>query len=231
MPRPEPRVVCVVVPAHDEERLLPDALRALEMARGLAGVDVEITVVANGCRDRTAEVARDAGVHVIEVPQANVGAARAAGFAEALARRGGHLSEVWFATTDADSRVPAGWFGAHRAAATSGADARIGTIALTEHDRLAAAVWADAYDLRSRHGVVHGHVHGANLGVSALAYHLVGGFRPLRVGEDADLIGRLAATGATLAWSEDLPVTTSARRAGRAPDGVSADIARTLLPQ
>ncbi|MGJ9422211.1 glycosyltransferase [Aeromicrobium sp. CF3.5] len=227
MTRPEVRVICVVVPAHDEQRLLPEALRALDVACAVAGTVVELTVVANGCHDLTAEVARDLGVHVIEVDVANVGAARAAGFDHALARHSGHLSEVWFATTDADSRVPAGWFGAHRAAAASGADAHLGTIALTECDRRDASVWADAYDLRARQDAVHGHVHGANLGISALAYHLVGGFRPLAVGEDADLVGRLAACGAVVSWSADLPVTTSARRTGRAPDGVAADIARS----
>lgn len=228
MVRPEPRVVCVVVPAHDEERLLPETLRALGVARGAAEVDVEIVVVANGCTDRTVEVARDLDVAVIELDGANVGAARAAGFDQALSQHGGHLSEVWFATTDADSRVPAGWFGAHRAAAISGADALLGTVVLTEHDRREATEWADAYDLRSRRDATHGHVHGANLGISALAYHLVGGFRSLSVGEDADLIGRLSAIGGTLSWSLELPVTTSARRTGRAPDGVAADIARAL---
>lgn len=228
MARPELRVICVVVPAHDEERLLPAALQALDVASAVAGIDVELTVVANGCRDLTADVARDLGVHVIEVDGANVGAARAAGFDHALARHSGHLSEVWFATTDADSRVPAGWFEAHRAAAASGADAHLGTITLTERDRRDASAWTEAYDLRARRDAVHGHVHGANLGISALAYHLVGGFRPLVVGEDADLVRRLAACGAFVSWSADLPVMTSARRTGRAPDGVAADLARSV---
>lgn len=228
MARPEPRVVCVVVPAHEEESLLPEALRALDVARIVAPIDVEVIVVADGCTDRTAEVGREHGAEVIEVDRANVGAARAAGFDRALARHRGHLSEVWLATTDADSRVPAGWFGAHLAAATSGADAYLGTVALTEQDRREAAEWADAYDRRARQGATHGHVHGANLGFSALAYHLVGGFRPLMMGEDADLVGRLSAIGGTLSWSLDLPVTTSARRTGRAPGGVAADIARAL---
>ena len=226
MPRPDLQVVCVVVPAHDEERLLPDALRALEVAREVAEVDVEIVVVANGCTDRTAEVARDLEASVIELDDANVGSARAAGFDQALSRHAGHLSEVWFATTDADSRVPVGWFGAHRAAASSGADALLGTVVLAEHDRRDAGAWVDAYDLRARRDATHGHVHGANLGVSALAYDLVGGFRSLAVGEDADLVGRLSAIGGTLSWSLEHPVTTSARRTGRAPDGVSADITR-----
>ena len=220
--------MCVVVPAHDEQELLPLALQSLAVARASAGIEVEIVVVANGCRDRTADVARDHGVETIEIAPANVGGARAAGFAHALERHSGHLSEVWFATTDADSRVPVAWFGAHRAAARSGADAYVGTVALAERDRQDAVRWADDYDRKGRLEPVHGHVHGANLAVSALAYQLVGGFRPLAVGEDADLVGRLVACGATLAWSAELPVTTSARVAGRAPGGVASDIARSL---
>lgn len=231
MLRPEPRVVCVVVPAHEEEKLLPQALRALDLARSATEVAVEIVVVANGCTDQTAEVAREHGVEVIEVDRANVGAARAAGFDHAQARHGGHLSEVWFATTDADSRVPAGWFDAHLAASDVGADVHLGTIVLTEHDRRDAVRWSDAYDLRAGRDAVHGHIHGANLGVSALAYHLVGGFRPLAADEDADLVGRLAASGAIISWSVGLPVTTSARRTGRAQGGVADDIARSLLMQ
>ena len=42
---------------------------------------------------------------------------------------------------------------------------------------------------------VHGHVHGANLGVRADAYWRVGGFRPLHVGEDVDLVSRLVTPG------------------------------------
>jgi hypothetical protein len=34
-----------------------------------------------------------------------------------------------------------------------------------------------------------------------------------------DLIGRLEAAGSAMVWAADLPVTTSARRIGRAPGG------------
>jgi hypothetical protein len=52
-----------------------------------------------------------------------------------------------------------------------------------------------------------------------LAYWRVGGFRPLHVGEDLDLVKRLLAAGAPLAWDTDIPVLTSDRRDFRAPGG------------
>lgn len=63
----------VVIPAHDEERVLPRLLASLADAR------LEIIVVANGCRDATADVARAAGVRVIELAEGSKVAALDAG--------------------------------------------------------------------------------------------------------------------------------------------------------
>lgn len=57
-----PRTV-VLVPAHDEEDCLPDALRAIEPE--LADDD-RLVVVAHNCTDRTAMVARAHGAEVVE---------------------------------------------------------------------------------------------------------------------------------------------------------------------
>lgn len=46
----------VVVPAHDEERLVGDCLRAVLAPQD--GLSVRVIVVANGCTDRTADVVR-----------------------------------------------------------------------------------------------------------------------------------------------------------------------------
>lgn len=54
----------VVIPAHNEEAVIGRTLRVL-----LAGSDpgdLDVIVVANACSDRTADVARNAGVRVIE---------------------------------------------------------------------------------------------------------------------------------------------------------------------
>ena len=56
----------VVIPAHDEERVIARCLRALTEGYGADRLD--IVVVCNGCRDRTAAIARSFGppVRVLE---------------------------------------------------------------------------------------------------------------------------------------------------------------------
>ncbi len=72
----------IVIPAHDEERVLGGSLQS-----ALAGLEpsVEVLVVCNGCRDRTAEVARRFAprVAVIELAEASKVAALNAGDAAA----------------------------------------------------------------------------------------------------------------------------------------------------
>lgn len=75
----------VVIPAHNEERVLGRCLDAL-----LAGADpdeLEIIVAANGCTDRTVAIARGYGdpVRVVEVAEASKHAALNAGDAAATA--------------------------------------------------------------------------------------------------------------------------------------------------
>ena len=52
----------VVIPAHNEEDLLPSCLAAVRQAvRMLTGLPVHIIVVADACADRTADRARRTG--------------------------------------------------------------------------------------------------------------------------------------------------------------------------
>ena len=67
----------VVIPAHDEARTLA---RTLDALRAAARDEVpQVVVVANGCTDDTAEVARRAGATVVELGQASKAAALRAG--------------------------------------------------------------------------------------------------------------------------------------------------------
>ena len=70
-------VLSVVIPAHDEERVLPRLLA------GLADPRLEVVVVANGCADGTADVARRAGARVVELAEGSKVAALNAGDAAA----------------------------------------------------------------------------------------------------------------------------------------------------
>ena len=95
------RAVGVVVPAHDEEDLLPLCLASLrEAAQTLRGTEVHLVVVADACRDLTAQATRRGGASVVTVEARNVGTARAAGVREVL-HRTRHLdpADVWLATT------------------------------------------------------------------------------------------------------------------------------------
>jgi glycosyltransferase involved in cell wall biosynthesis len=73
----------VVIPAHNEENVLARCLDTLLVGAG-AG-DIEIVVAANGCTDRTVEIARSYGdrVIVVEVDEASKHAALNAGDAAA----------------------------------------------------------------------------------------------------------------------------------------------------
>ncbi|WP_405591439.1 glycosyltransferase [Streptomyces sp. NBC_01190] len=152
--------IAVVIPAHNEEALLPAALNAIAVAGrhpDLAGVRVVTVVVADSCRDRTAEVARRSGALVVTTNVRNPGRARAAGVGRALRAVGNpadpavpadpadladpaasadpavaarETDGTWIAVTDADSVVPPHWLAYHLARAAEGWEAVVGTVSL-----------------------------------------------------------------------------------------------------
>ena len=74
--------VSIVVPAHNEEAVIATNLRAL--LAGTAPDEFDVVVVANACHDRTAEIAKSAGVRVIETE--TPGKAHAIALGDAVAR-------------------------------------------------------------------------------------------------------------------------------------------------
>ena len=220
--------VGVVVPAHDEEALLPACLAALDRVAGGIGVPVSVLVVADTCTDGTAAAARACGAQVIAIGARNVGAARAAGMAELLRLTAGvNPSAVWLATTDADTVVPPGWLERQLRYADQGWDVVLGTVAVADWDGHPAHVPA-AFDALYDFGDgPHQHVHGANLGIRASAYLAAGGFRSLRTAEDHALLAAATEAGCSVLQASDIIVQTSARRRARAPLGFS-HLLRTL---
>jgi glycosyltransferase involved in cell wall biosynthesis len=222
--RCHPDAITVVVPAHDEQGLLPACLGALGAAAGgVAGLPVRVVVVADDCRDTTARVARAHGALVLQRRDRNVGAARRAGMALALRRAPVGPDRLWLATTDADSEVPSDWLSRQLRHAGAGADAVAGTVLVASwagHHPGLAARYEHYYRRGSRH------VHGANLGVRADAYLSVGGFRPLPLHEDRSLIENLDRAGHRVVYATDLPVRTSARRHARARGGFADHLVR-----
>jgi glycosyltransferase involved in cell wall biosynthesis len=218
----------VVVPAHNEEALLPACLRALRRAARLVSVPVRVLVAADACTDRTVAVARACGARVIHIRALSVGAARAAGMTELLRlTASSDPAATWLATTDADTVVPPGWLQRHLAHADRGWDVVLGTVAVSdwsEHPPHVPAAFADRYGSGDR---PHPHVHGANIGIRASAYLAAGGFRSLRTAEDHALLAAAAEAGCSVLSAGDVTVETSARRHSRAPHGFS-HLLRTL---
>jgi glycosyltransferase involved in cell wall biosynthesis len=217
------RSVGVIVPAHNEQDLLPSCLASLRRAaRAVRGTPVHLIVVADACRDRTAYVARRGGAAVVTTGARNVGAARAAGAREVL-RRTRHLdpADVWLATTDADTLVPACWLRQQMRYARQGWDAVVGTVRVADWSGYPPRVHSA---FRERYGAgpgPHPHVHGANLGFRAAAYLAAGEFPGVPTGEDHALIAALASAGGRVLRTPAVSVVTSARREARAPRGFS----------
>ena len=213
-------MIAVIVPAHNEEAHVGDCLAAVNVASRagfLLGESVALIVVTDACTDQTGAIARRMGAAVVEVNERNVGMARAAGAELALA-----AGARWLAFTDADSLVGCDWLAAQLAL---GCDAVCGTVAVND--------WGDYGERMQRHyqrtytdADGHRHIHGANLGVSAMAYQRAGGFQALVSSEDVALVEALRSSGASIAWSAAPRVVTSSRRTFRAPAGFGATLER-----
>ena len=217
-------VVHVVVPARDEADRLPRLLASLESAclHALAtspGLQVRATVVLDSCLDASGEVLRGhPWVDVVAVDAGVVGIVRARGVSRARALALGHRpDQVWIACTDADSVVPPHWLSEQLGFAGGGHDLVVGAVHPDPSDLTPEVVtaWRDRHRLHEGHP----HVHGANLGFTLAAYDLVGGFAPLRTGEDVRLVSDLQAAGVPWVSTARNLVVTSGRRVARAPHG------------
>jgi cellulose synthase/poly-beta-1,6-N-acetylglucosamine synthase-like glycosyltransferase len=112
--------IAVLIPARDEDQLLPRCLRSvLEACRRLPeGVTSDIVIVADRSTDNTREIAEDLIQHkgiVIETNAGCVGSSRALPAEIALERYRGPRERCWLANTDADCEVPEDWLVQHRA--------------------------------------------------------------------------------------------------------------------
>lgn len=93
--------ISVIVPAFNEERVLPASLRSIRHAMTVfdeRGWSSELIVCDNNSSDRTAAIARDAGATVVFEPVNQISRARNAGAARATGS--------WLVFVDADSDPP-----------------------------------------------------------------------------------------------------------------------------
>jgi glycosyltransferase involved in cell wall biosynthesis len=102
----------IIIPARDEERFLGGGLEACRLAANPYPDQVETIVVLNRCRDRTEQIAREAGARIVQDDRPNLAAIRNTG---ARAARGEMLI-----TVDADSRMAPGTLRAVESALASG---------------------------------------------------------------------------------------------------------------
>jgi glycosyltransferase involved in cell wall biosynthesis len=210
----------VVIPACNEQDLLPSCLTSVRQAARQVDVPVHVVVVADACTDRTAALARALGADVVEAGVRCVGSARHAGVSRVLrSARQANPAEVWIATTDADTRVPPWWLRRQLRYAGQGWKGVAGTVTVEDwagHPPRVRRLFDRRY--RAWHQL-HPHVHGANLGFAADAYLAIGGFRPLPTAEDHALVDDLLTAGVPLLRTTRIPVVTSARPRARAPRG------------
>lgn len=214
--------VGIVLPVHDEEELLPDALHALEAAVNALSpcMSCRIAIVLDRCGDASSAIARcwgkRLGTLIIRRECGNVGLARQAGSLALLARWPERdPAQVWLATTDADSRVPPDWLTVQVEAHSSGADLWAGRVCVVEGSATIRR-WTERY------AAERDPIHGASLGFSAALYAQLGGFRSLCSGEDRDFHDRARAAGFRIAYDPRAAVATSSRRVGRAPGGFAS---------
>ncbi len=232
----------VAIPARNEASRLPATLSSLA-----ADPMVEdVIVIANGCLDATATIARG-GCHGLRVAvldcgtlAGGVGAARRAGI-EAALDIAPHAAIL--ATTDADCRVGPDW-GGRIVAALARADAVCGRV-IPDPDEFArlpaivrrhglledhvADLAAELEGLRSPavHDPLprHGQSPGATLAFRTDAYVAAGGFEAIPCHEDRRIVARIEAAGGRVARPHGLTVLASCRLVGRAPGGMADTIA------
>ena len=243
------RTIVIGVPAQNEASRIGSCVASLLAAADELDptIDVHIVVAADSCVDETASIvdgfnAAVRRVHLIDGTWGTAGGTRRAAIATglALATRTSAMEadlpldlphdmaaeEVWIATTDADTVVPADWLRRQLVYAQHGFDAVAGIVDLIHDEDVTSHIverFAELY--RFGDHVSHAHVHGANLGVRASAYLAAGGFPDVVCSEDHALWNNLRGLGFACVSPIDVRVLTSARVRSRAPGGFADTLA------
>lgn len=211
----------IVIPARNEEETIVEAISHVKKALHEARQKGFLVVVCDSCTDRTRDLAASAlrGTEglVIEAAYENVGAARDWGTQVGLE----YFPETrWVAFTDADTYVDPDWLSRQVTLFNLGWEAYFGRVAFDATTDLLRK-FAEAYHLQT-----HKRVHGANMGLSRLAYQKAGGVPRLSAHEDRVLSEILDAAGSRIYWDETPTVKTSIRMEGRAPEGFAVTLNR-----
>lgn len=227
--RPRPSHILVAIPARDEQRDIGACLRSVARAAGGCDAKIEVVVAADSCCDDTVATVRSTpmsgvGLRMIEGEWRCAGSARAHAVDVGLSQLRIPSRLTWIANTDADCEVPDDWCRRQLDLAER-YDAVSGVVDLdpARSDPVVYRGFLDTYTV----GVdTHPHVHGANFGVRADAYLLVGGWaKGVEVGEDHLLWNALGAAGYVRRQDPALTVLTSARTRSRVVGGFATNLA------
>ncbi len=238
----------VIIPARNEAERIGACLDALAQQEGRESCAIYVCV--NNTTDDTADIVRARAerhglalvLSDLVLPRGGVGRARRLG--HLLAMRLSPRAQSLL-STDADCVVMPGWLGAMRRAlrrhpavlgrieglddlppelmevVRSRGQLEDSYLRLSmEFARLVSGDSAEAIGLNTAGG--------ANLGLRREVYRAVHGFRPLRCGEDRDLIDRVIGSGYRPGRIDDAVVRASMRPEGRAPGGMADKIAARL---
>ena len=200
----------VVVPAFNEEALLADSLRAIRTAMGAfetCGWASELIVCDNNSTDRTSEIARQAGAHVVFEPVNQIARARNAGAAVARGQ--------WLVFVDADSHPSPGLFADVAQEIAGGRCLAGGSTVAVDLEHAGARLVIHGWNLTSR---LMRWAAGSFIFCETASFREIGGFS-LRfyAAEEIDLFRRLKrlarARGGTIRILSKHPLHTSARKA------------------
>jgi glycosyltransferase involved in cell wall biosynthesis len=201
--------ISVVVPAFNEEKLLPGTLRSIRAAMSAfdaRGWESELIVCDNNSTDRTAEIARAGGGQVVfeafnQIARArNTGASRASG--------------DWLVFVDADSQPSRELFEDAASQIEGGRCVAGGSTVALATDRAYAQLFVRFWNALSRTFTWGA---GSFIFCEAVAFHGLGGFsRELYAGEEIDLFQRqkrfARRRGRTVVILHRYPLATSDRK-------------------
>ena len=208
-------MVTVVIPAHNEEKLIASSLEGL--VRQKTDQPFEVIVVDNNSTDKTKEIAllyaQKLNLRVVQQRIKGRGAARFRGFEAA---KGDIIM-----STDADTVVPPNWIETLTKSLTnSNAVAVSGTSKIQDCDLLTNFSFNLSQPFFNKaYRILIGHywISGFNFAVYKDAYQKSGGFNPsLNALEDTDLAFKVSRIG-KIKYINNLPVLMSGRRFKKRP--------------
>ena len=201
--------ISIVVPAFNEEKLLPATLRSIKAAAAAfhaRGWATELIVCDNNSTDRTAELARAEGARVVFEPVNQISRARNTG--------AGVATGDWLVFVDADSHPSRELFADTADAMTNGPFIGGGVTVRLDEFSLSLSFFTGLWNFTSR---IRKWCAGSFIFCEAQAFRSIGGFSAeFFASEELDLSKRLTACakprGQRLVILHRHPLITSARK-------------------